>query len=175
MNSVSSTHRLSEVLPRIPWKWYALSFVIIVLDLISKKIVSDSFELYERLNVLPFFDITLRHNSGAAFSFLAGQGGWQIWFFSILSFAVSVVLIVWIFRAAQKNIWEVLALSLVLGGAVGNLYDRVTLGYVVDFILVYYQEYQFPAFNVADSAISVGAAILILDTLFNKEKEDKDN
>lgn len=174
VNSVSGTDRINDIVnnivPRIPWKWYALSCVIIVLDLLSKKVVDDTFQLYERLNVLPFFDITLRYNSGAAFSFLAGQGGWQIWFFSSLSLIVSMILVVWMFRVAQKNMWEVLALSLVLGGAIGNLYDRVTLGHVVDFILVYYKEYQFPAFNVADMAISIGAAILILDTIFNKEE-----
>lgn len=151
--------------------WYGLSLLVVVLDLATKKWVSATFQLYERYNVLPFFDLTLRHNPGAAFSFLADQGGWQIWFFSILSAIVSVVLIVWIARVVEKNRWEVLGLALVLGGALGNLYDRVTLGYVVDFILVYYKQYQFPAFNIADSAISVGAAILIIDTLFHREKK----
>lgn len=160
---------------QLPWIWYGLSFVVVVIDLLTKKMVSDSFTMYERLNVFPMFDLTLRHNPGAAFSFLAGQGGWQVWFFSILSAIVSVVLIVWIARVARKNIWEVVGLSLVLGGALGNLYDRVTLGYVVDFILVYYKSYEYPAFNVADAAISVGACVLIWDALFHRKKADDKN
>ena len=171
MSSVKAMIFNNTLWRNLPWPWYGLSALIVALDLLTKKWVSHGFELYERYNVLPVFDITLRHNTGAAFSFLADQGGWQVWFFSILSTVVSVVLVVWIARVAKKNTWEVLGLSLVLGGALGNLYDRVTLGYVVDFILVYYREYQFPAFNVADSAISVGAAVLIFDTLFRGEKK----
>ncbi len=158
---------------QLPWIWYGLSFVIVVIDLLTKKLVSDSFSMYERVNVFPMFDITLRHNPGAAFSFLADQGGWQIWFFSILSAVVSVVLIIWMARVFKKNIRETIGLALILGGALGNLYDRVTLGYVVDFILVYYESYEYPAFNVADAGISVGAGILIFDAFFGRNKANE--
>ncbi len=153
--------------------WYGISFIVIVLDLFTKKLVSDSFSLYERVNVFPMFDITLRHNYGAAFSFLAGEDGWQVWFFGILASVVSIALVIWIARIGRTKNLEALGLALILGGALGNLYDRVTLGYVVDFILVYYNEAkQFPAFNIADSAITVGAGVILLDA-FLKHKQEK--
>ena len=152
--------------------WYGIAFLVLILDLITKYWASDALVLYQRINVLPMFDITLRHNYGAAFSFLAGENGWQTWFFSIIAGAVSIGLIVWIAKIGRTKSLEVLGLSLILGGALGNLYDRVTLGYVVDFILVYYNESkQFPAFNIADSAITVGAGVLLLDALLTSKKK----
>ncbi len=145
------------------WVWFAISLVVIVADLLTKKMVSDSLGMYERINVIPMFDITLRHNYGAAFSFLAGAGGWQVWFFGLLAGAVSIAIAIWILKIGTRKSLEVFGLSLILGGAVGNLYDRVTLGYVVDFLLVYYEQHQFPAFNVADAAITAGAGTLLLD------------
>ncbi len=155
--------------------WYAIAFVAVVFDLFTKRLASDALELHERINILPVFDITLRHNYGAAFSFLAGEGGWQVWFFGILAGAVSLGIAVWIAKIGSRKSLEVLGLSLILGGALGNLYDRVTLGYVVDFILVYYDEYQFPAFNIADSAITLGAGILLLDAFFGMKKTKHEN
>lgn len=156
--------------------WYGISLLVVILDLFTKKLVSDAFVLYERVNVFPMFDITLRHNYGAAFSFLAAQDGWQVWFFGILAGAVSIALIVWIARIGRTKNLEVLGLALILGGAIGNLYDRVTLGYVVDFILVYYNEAkQFPAFNIADSAITVGAGVILLDAFLKHKKEKQAN
>lgn len=153
--------------------WYGISVLVVIADLFTKKLVSDSFSLYERVNVLPMFDITLRHNYGAAFSFLAGEGGWQVWFFGVLASLVSLALIIWIARIGRTRNLEVFGLALILGGALGNLYDRVTLGYVVDFILVYYNEAkQFPAFNIADSAITAGAGVILLDA-FLKYKQEK--
>jgi signal peptidase II len=157
---------LKSLFPRMPWLWYGVSGVVVALDLFTKYLVSSALSLEDRVAVLPIFDITLRHNSGAAFSFLADAGGWQTWFFGILSAAVSLVLIVWLARVPKHKLWEIVGLSLILGGALGNLYDRATLGYVVDFILVYYQQYQFPAFNVADSAITLGAGCLLFDAFF---------
>lgn len=155
-----------------PWAGYALAAFVLVVDLYTKYLVSAEFHLHERHNVIPMFDLTLRHNYGAAFSFLAGQGGWQVWFFGILASAVSIVLAVWIWRLPKTKIMEMIGLSLILGGALGNLYDRITLGYVVDFLLVYYNESQFPAFNVADSAITLGAGLLILD-FFRESRREK--
>ena len=156
---------------RSVWTWYALAAVIVALDLITKRMATEAFQLYERYNVMPMFDLTLRHNYGAAFSFLADQGGWQVWFFTIISAVVSVGIAIWIARIAKHGSLEVLALSLILAGAVGNLYDRATLGYVVDFILVYYtDEYQFPAFNIADSSITLGVIVMIVDTVLNEKK-----
>lgn len=157
--------------------WYGIAAIVVALDLFTKMLASNNLAMYERINVMPMFDITLRHNYGAAFSFLAGAGGWQVWFFGVLAGAVSLALIVWIAKIGSRKSLEVLGLSLILGGALGNLYDRVTLGYVVDFILVYYNESQFPAFNIADAAITAGAGILILDTVLKtiEEKRQKEN
>ncbi len=163
---------------RLMFLWYGIAIVVLLLDLLTKKLASDALFLHERINVMPMFDMTLRHNYGAAFSFLAGAGGWQVWFFGVLAFVVSVGISVWIYKIGQKKSFEVLGLALVLGGALGNLYDRVTLGYVVDFILVYYDPYYFPAFNIADTAITIGAGCLILDHFVADKSQDeakKDN
>ena len=111
------------------------------------------------------------HNHGAAFSFLSDAGGWQRYFFSGLAAAVSIGLVIWLARLSPEKRWEPIALALVLGGAVGNLYDRVTLGYVVDFIVVHYQGYYWPAFNLADSAISAGAIMLLIDAFMNSDSQ----
>lgn len=148
------------------WKWYVISLVIVLLDLWTKSLVSENFYMGERYPILPIFDLTLRHNYGAAFSMFADGDGWQVWFLGGLAGVISVVLALWIARLPKEKWLETLGLCLVLGGAVGNLYDRVTLGYVVDFILVYYDDNYFPAFNIADSAITLGAGALIIDAVF---------
>ncbi len=147
-------------------RWYLLAVLIIVLDQLTKQWVSSSFSYGESLELFPFLNLTLVHNMGAAFSFLSDAGGWQRWFFAIVSLLVSVVLIVWLSRLPARQYLLATALALVLGGAVGNLWDRVFLGYVVDFVVVYYQKYHWPAFNVADTAITIGAILLILESLF---------
>lgn len=157
------------------WVWYGIAAVVVAFDLVTKSLATEALALYDRVSVLPFFDITLRHNYGAAFSFLAGEGGWQVWFFGILAGVVSLGIAAWIAKIGSIKSLEVLGLALILGGAVGNLYDRVTLGYVVDFILVYYQDYQFPAFNIADSAITIGAGVLLLDAFFGAKKSKQEN
>ncbi len=156
-------------IPRHAWRWYVLAIVVIVLDQISKHWVSAALTYGEPVVFTPFFNFTLLHNPGAAFSFLSDAGGWQRWFFTVVAAVISVVLVIWLARVSEKR-YEALALALILGGAIGNLYDRVALGYVVDFIVVHYQDYYWPAFNIADSAITVGAALLILDMLFGKDK-----
>jgi signal peptidase II len=120
--------------------------------------------------ILPVFKFTLLHNEGAAFSFLDDAGGWQRWFFASVSGLVSVTLVVWLTRLQRRDWLLALALAFILGGAVGNLVDRVTLGYVVDFIVVHYENSYFPAFNLADSAISLGAALMILDMISSPGK-----
>lgn len=146
-------------------KWLWLSLLTIVLDLGSKAWVLANFHEFERLALLPVLDFTLLFNPGAAFSFLADQGGWQRWFFVGISVVVSAVLLVWLKRTPAQQKILAAALSLVLGGALGNLFDRLWHGKVVDFILVHWDNAYFPAFNIADSAITLGAILLFIDAL----------
>lgn len=150
------------------WLW--LAAVIVVLDLGTKYLASTYLSYAEPNPVLPFFDLTLLHNTGAAFSFLSEAGGWQRWFFVGIAVAVSAALIIWLARSPRKLWWLGIALASILGGAIGNLYDRAVHGYVVDFISVHYENYFFPAFNIADTAITIGAVVLILDMLFLEGK-----
>ena len=145
-------------------KWLAVSAAVILLDLLTKHWVSGALVFGERIPVLPFFDLVLFHNTGAAFSFLANAGGWQRYLFSGFALIAVVVISYWL-RKSLGNALLCLALSLILGGALGNLYDRLTLGHVVDFLYFHYAGYDFPAFNVADSAISLGVVILLWDSL----------
>ena len=150
--------------PRSWARWLIVSAVVVVLDLATKEWVSSVFRYGETREVWPFFNLVLVHNTGAAFSFLAGAGGWQRWFFSVIAVVISGVL-VWMLRKPETGRLLSAALALVLGGALGNLYDRVTLGYVVDFIQLHAGGWFFPAFNVADSAITAGVALLIWDSI----------
>ncbi|MDR2876067.1 MAG: signal peptidase II [Methylobacillus sp.] len=150
-------------------KWLTFSAVVIALDLYTKYLVSSSFAYGEHRPVTSFFDLVLFHNEGAAFSFLAGMGGWQRVFFSVVAFIASVVIVHLLRKHPQKTLF-CFALSLVLGGALGNLYDRLTLGYVVDFLFFHYQGWSWPAFNVADSAICVGVVLLLWDGFTQKKQ-----
>ncbi|HSI37607.1 MAG TPA: signal peptidase II [Methylotenera sp.] len=152
-------------------KWFLISAVIVVLDLYTKYLVQQAFQYGEHMTITSFFDLVRYHNEGAAFSFLADAGGWQKIFFSVVS-VVAIVVISYLIRKHQTEKLFCLGLALVLGGAIGNLYDRVTLGYVVDFLYFYYETFYWPAFNVADSAICVGVALLLLDS-FKKESPKK--
>ncbi len=147
-------------------KWVWLSIVIIILDQITKYYVSHQFALYETLPVIPGLNLTYVHNTGAAFSFLSDAGGWQRWLFICLSSIISVILLVWMKRHPASDRWLAIALGLILGGAIGNLIDRIVFGYVIDFIVIYYERWYWPAFNVADSAISVGVVMLIIDSFW---------
>ncbi len=157
----------------LQWLWLAL--LVIVLDLGSKAFVSTNMFLGQSIDVLPFFSWTLAHNYGAAFSFLHDAGGWQRWFFGGIAMVVSVGIVFWLTKLPEKGArFLACALALVLGGALGNLYDRMTLGYVVDFIHVHYGTWHFPAFNIADSGITVGAIMLVIDSvLFEKAREQQ--
>jgi len=156
VSSPSSSHGL---LP-----WLGIAFVVILLDQITKVLILRDFQLGDSRYVTEFFNIVRVHNTGAAFSFLADAAGWQRWFFVGLG-AVATVFIVWMLRRHGEQTLFSWALSLILGGAIGNVIDRLLHGYVVDFIQLHYGSAYFPSFNVADSAISVGAALLIFDEL----------
>jgi len=152
-------------------KWLLVTLAVIVLDQVTKYMATVQLDYGNPLAVLPSFNLTLLHNTGAAFSFLADQSGWQRWFFATVSLLASVFILVWLRKltGAQKPL--ALALALILGGALGNLIDRALFGYVIDFIQVYYRDLYWPAFNIADSAISIGAAVLIGDALFRAREK----
>ena len=152
--------------------YFSIAIVTIVIDQITKWIASTNLAMHDPVPVMPSFNFTLMHNYGAAFSFLSDAGGWQRWFFTIVAAVISVVLVVWIIRLKAYEKWLGIGLSLVLGGAIGNLIDRVSYGYVVDFIQWYYDRFYWPAFNIADSAIFVGTAILLLSTFFTKDEQE---
>jgi signal peptidase II len=156
----------------LPWLW--LSGVIVVLDQLTKWLIVASFELYERVQLLPVFGITRMHNTGAAFSFLATASGWQRWFFITVAVVVTTLVCVWLKRMPRAGHgWLAASLALIVGGAVGNVIDRVFHGYVVDFLSFHWQQWYFPAFNVADAAITVGAVILLADGLFEGRRKKK--
>ncbi len=152
--------------------WIAIAGVIVLLDQASKWAIIEWVELYDRVPINSFVNITHQQNTGAAFSFLADASGWQRYFFITLASVVSAGIIYWIWTERRHGKFILIAgLSLILGGAVGNLVDRIALGYVTDFIQVWFGDWAFPSFNVADSAITVGAALLIIDSLFFAKEE----
>ncbi len=151
------------------WRWYGLAVVLILLDQYTKGLASAALKYGHPVPVFPWFNLTLQHNTGAAFSFLSDAGGWQRYFFSVMAFAISVGLIVRLYTVTRQQWLFALSLSLILAGALGNVWDRLALGYVVDFISVHYDRHYFPAFNLADSAISIGAACLILDSFITRD------
>lgn len=164
----------SGVSPRLTfgfYAWLALAAGVVVLDQISKAWILSVFQPGESLRVLPVFDLVLLFNPGASFSFLADAGGWQRWGFSVLAVAISLVLTGWLARTPRRDWPTALPLALVIGGAIGNLIDRLRFGHVVDFVQVYHGDWTFPAFNVADSAISVGAVLLALASLRSGKAE----
>ena len=144
------------------WSWLWLSAVIVVVDQATKALVLARFAPGEELPVTGFFSLVLAFNSGAAFSMLASAPGWQRWFFVGIALAASVFLVWMLRRGGERMLCA--GLALILGGAIGNLWDRLAIGRVVDFLLFHYHEWAWPAFNVADSAITVGAAMLIIDS-----------
>jgi signal peptidase II len=159
-------------------KWLWLSALTVVLDQLTKKIAEAELLLHEPIAILPSFNFTLMYNKGAAFSFLSDAGGWQRIFFVALSTIISIFLFFWLKQICsddkQKNNQLLqIAIALILGGAIGNLIDRAMTGAVVDFIQLYYSTYYFPAFNIADSAITVGAGLLILDMFMESKRSSK--
>ena len=153
------------------WLW--LSLLLLVVDFATKTLVVKTMNLRDSIDILPFFNLTYVHNYGAAFSFLSEAGGWQRWFLSIIALSISVLLIWWLKRLPATNKVLCGAYSLVLAGALGNLYDRMTYGYVVDFLHFYYESWNFPAFNIADSAICIGAALLLFDAFTGESPKEQ--
>jgi signal peptidase II len=167
--------KASSVALRNGWyalRWYSLALVVIVLDQYTKGLASAGLEYARPVQVFPWFNLTLQHNTGAAFSFLSDAGGWQRYFFTLVAIGISAALLVWLYVLPRGQWLLALSLGLILGGALGNVWDRMALGYVVDFISVHYSNHYFPAFNLADSAISVGAACMLFDSFFGKGRTD---
>ncbi len=150
-------------------RWWWLSALVIVLDQVTKYLAETLLVMHRPVPVLPFFDLLLTYNTGAAFSFLKEAGGWQRWFFLGLGILVSIGLIIWLRRLRPEEKWLAAALAFILGGAIGNLIDRAFIGQVIDFIQIYYGRWYFPTFNIADSAITLGAGLLIMESLWSKK------
>lgn len=163
MGTRAKTRRAPEEKGNLRWLW--LSALVVVLDQISKQMVDAFMRLHETIPLLPMFQLTYLRNQGAAFSFLSNAGGWQRWFFIGLAVIASLLIAYWIRHLDRKKNWEAAAWALVLGGAMGNLIDRVLYGSVIDFLDVFYENWHWPAFNLADSAITIGIAMLLLDAL----------
>jgi len=166
--SVNSKPALAQ--SGLVWLWLAI--IGLVADQATKLYVLANFKLYESVNVLPFFDFTYAQNKGAAFSFLSDAGGWQRWFFTIIAVSISGLLIYWLrgLHKSQKSLG--IAYSLVLSGAIGNLIDRLSYGFVVDFLHLHYKTFDWPIFNIADVAICIGAFLIILDAFINKDDKE---
>ncbi|WP_416307573.1 signal peptidase II [Neptunicella sp. SCSIO 80796] len=154
-------------------RWLWLTLLMLVIDQASKQWVIASMDLYESISIIPMFSITYVQNHGAAFSFLSTEGGWQRWFFTAIALVVSVLILYWLKQCKVKQKLVPAAFALVLSGALGNVYDRLHYGYVIDFLDVYYQQWHWPTFNIADSAIFVGAVLLIFDALRNNGMKDE--
>ena len=151
-------------------RWYVVAIVLLIADQLAKYTITQNFLYGEYINIFPGLDFTLVHNTGAAFSFLSDAGGWQRWLFLIISLAASIVLIVWLYRLKASQFFLSTSLALILGGALGNLYDRIFLGYVIDFIDSYYGIYHWPVFNIADASITLGAVFLIFESFLVSKK-----
>ncbi|WP_305909699.1 signal peptidase II [Methylomarinum sp. Ch1-1] len=154
-------------------KWLWLSLLALLLDQGSKLIVAGSMRLYESIAVLPYFNLTYVHNTGAAFSLLSEAGGWQRWLFAALAVIISAVLTIWLSRLQKHETLLAIALALVLGGALGNLIDRLAYGYVIDFLDIYYRDWHWPAFNIADSAITLGVVLMLLESIGVGRQKDQ--
>ena len=147
-------------------KWFWLSALVIILDQLTKYQASQYLALHEPMAMITGFNLTLMHNTGAAFSFLSQAGGWQRWLFIGIGSVIGTGIIIWMIGLPSEKRWLAAALALILGGAFGNLFDRIVLGYVIDFIEIYYRGWYWPAFNIADSAITIGAIMLIIDAFW---------
>ncbi|MDH3221309.1 MAG: signal peptidase II [Gammaproteobacteria bacterium] len=158
--------------PQLKWLW--ISLTVIVLDQATKQIAEARLVPHQPVNLFPYFDWYLTYNTGAAFSFLASAGGWQRWLFTVIAIVISAVIVQWLRKLPAEETLTAISLSLILGGAIGNLIDRVYLGHVIDYIQVWLGSYPWPAFNIADAAISVGAVMLIVSSFAGVGKTTAD-
>ncbi len=174
-NTVSGTEASTHQRPpmRQPLRWLWLAVAVIVLDLLTKYAASHFLSYAQPVEVLPFFNLTLLHNTGAAFSFLADHPGWQRWFFATVAIGASIGLTVWLSRVRADEKLLAIALPLIIGGALGNLYDRLIHGYVVDFLSFHVAGWYYPAFNVADIGITLGAVGLIWESFMGDRRRKK--
>ncbi len=162
---------MAKLFSQTGWRFWWLAILVLVADQLSKIWVLQNFSLGESIELLPVFNFTYARNYGAAFSFLGDAGGWQRWLFTAIAVVVTIVLSVWLSRLKTSQLKLSLALILIVAGAIGNLIDRSLYGYVVDFLHVYYQDWHYPIFNIADCAITIGAGFLIWDS-FSAESDD---
>jgi len=153
-------------------RWLWLSLLVVLLDQVSKQLAEHYLLLHQSVSIMPSFNFTLMYNPGAAFSFLSDAGGWQRWLFSGLAAAVSIAIASWLKTMDGRQNTLAAALALILGGALGNLVDRLLYGHVVDFVDLYYAGWHWPAFNIADAAITLGAALMVVDALFARRSHD---
>ncbi|MBD2802559.1 signal peptidase II [Xenorhabdus sp. M] len=156
-------------------RWLWLVAVVLILDLGSKYLVLQNFSLYESIPLMPYFNLTYAQNLGAAFSFLADKGGWQRWFFALVATVITLVLMVMMYRSSARQKLSNIAYALVIGGALGNLFDRLVHGFVVDFIDFYVGEWHWPTFNIADSAICIGATLIIIESFIGPNDKQRDD
>ena len=164
---------MNKLFTETGFRWLWITVIFLTIDQITKHLVVNSFYLGESLNILPFFDLRYVQNPGAAFSFLADQDGWQRWFFTAIAAVASVVFLVWLAKTPKNNALLSIALAFMLSGAMGNLIDRALFGYVIDMLDFHIAGKHWPVFNVADSAIFVGAAFMIYDSFKNGDSEKK--
>jgi signal peptidase II len=167
---MQATASMTNSTTQLRWLW--VSLCVIIIDQATKQIAEAQLTAHQAVNVMPYFDWYLTYNTGAAFSLLADAGGWQRWFFTIIAIVVSGVIVQWIRKLPGDEILTAISLSLILGGAIGNLIDRILLGHVVDYIQIWLGSIAFPALNIADAAISVGAVALILSSFFGAHKAE---
>ena len=160
-----------HLLKETGWRFWWIVLLVLVADQLSKIWVIQNFTLGESIQLLPVFNFTYARNYGAAFSFLGDAGGWQRWLFTAIAIAVTCVLSVWLSRLQRTQLKLSLALVLIIAGAIGNLIDRSLYGYVVDFLHVYYQQWHYPVFNIADCAITIGAGLLIWDSFSSEDEQ----
>ncbi|WP_100643296.1 signal peptidase II [Alteromonas facilis] len=165
---------MPNVLRNTGLRFLWISIVVFIVDQWTKVTVVEQMDLYQSIEVMPFFNLTYVHNYGAAFSFLHDAGGWQRWFFTAIAIGISALLIYWLKQVPKTQLRLPIAFTFILGGAIGNVYDRLVHGYVIDFLDFYYQQWHWPAFNIADSAIFIGAALLILDMLLSKDNQESE-
>ena len=157
-----------EATGMLSWLW--ITALVVGLDYVSKSMATDALALYQSITIFPFFNFTLLHNTGAAFSFLSDAGGWQRWAFSVIAIGTSIGLMVWLWKLPKSDKWLAIALALIIGGAIGNVYDRLAYGYVVDFLDFHWAGIHFPAFNIADTGISIGAMMMGIDMIRHPNK-----